>query len=207
MEGGIPGRDPGRDPDSLRVSDDDRHRVAEILRRAAGDGRIDLGELDDRLGVVFQAKTYAELEPVTRDLPEHPGRLAPVPRPAAFSPDAPMEPERHAAILSGFDRKGVWTAPPALTVTAFMGGVDLDFRQAVFSAPECVVTVNAFMGGASITVGPDVRVVMEGTAIMGGYSGPDGGEELHPDSPTVRIRGVAVMGGVDVNRRGPKRLG
>ena len=32
-------------PAQMRISDADRHKVAELLREAAGDGRIDLGEL------------------------------------------------------------------------------------------------------------------------------------------------------------------
>ncbi len=57
------------DPAHLRVSDEDRHKVAEILREAAGEGRIDLDELDERLGATYAAKTYADLVPITLDLP------------------------------------------------------------------------------------------------------------------------------------------
>src|SRR5688500_12941466 len=57
------------DPAHLRVSDEDRHKVAEILREAAGEGRIDLDELDERLGAAYAAKTYADLVPITVDLP------------------------------------------------------------------------------------------------------------------------------------------
>ena len=34
-----------QDPSQLRISDDDRHKVAEVLREAAGEGRIDMDEL------------------------------------------------------------------------------------------------------------------------------------------------------------------
>jgi hypothetical protein len=61
----------GEAPDALRASDADRDRVAEVLREAAAYGRISLDELDERLDLVYAAKTYGELEPVTRDLPEH----------------------------------------------------------------------------------------------------------------------------------------
>jgi hypothetical protein len=82
-----------------------------------------------------------------------------------------------------------------------MGGADLDLRQATFAARECTLVINAVMGGASIRVGPGVNVVMEGTAIMGGFSGPGHDASLGPDAPTLRIKGFALMGGVDVNRR------
>ena len=59
------------------------------------------------------------------------------------------------------------------------------------------------MGGAQITVGPHTTWSMEGTGIMGGYSGPGDqvAAELDAGSPVVRIRGVAVWGGVSVERK------
>ena len=61
-----------------------------------------------------------------------------------------------------------------MTILAMMGGAELDLRRAKFAAPEVVITINAFMGGAQVIVGADTRVQMEGTGIMGGYSGPSG---------------------------------
>jgi hypothetical protein len=90
-----------------------------------------------------------------------------------------------------------------MQIFAFMGGANLDMRDATFSGPETTIVVNAVMGGASIVVGPDVRVVMEGTGILGGYSGPSGGQAIRPDSPVLRVKGVAIMGGVSVERRDP----
>src|SRR5438309_1271636 len=54
------------DPKHLRVSDDEREVVAERLRVAAGEGRIGLDELEDRISAVYTAKTYGELEPNSR---------------------------------------------------------------------------------------------------------------------------------------------
>ena len=58
-----------QDPSRLRISDSDRHQVAEVLREAAGDGRIDFEELDQRLEATYAARTYADLVPITLDLP------------------------------------------------------------------------------------------------------------------------------------------
>ena len=82
-------------------------------------------------------------------------------------------------------------------------GADLDLRRAQFAAREVVITINAVMGGADIKVNPHTHVIMEGTGIMGGYSGPSGhtDAELDANSPVVRIRGFALMGGVNVSRR------
>ncbi len=201
------------DPSQLRISDQDRHRVAEVLREAAGEGRIDLEELDQRLDATYAARTYADLVPITLDLPATAATHLPS-RPAAPAP-SPVVPgpaeERHLAILGGLDRKGVWVVPEHLHVVAFMGGADLDLRQAQFAAREVTITINAVMGGADIKVNPQTHVIMEGVGILGGYSGPSDSvpAELTEHSPIVRIKGFAIMGGVSVSRkpvRGRRRL-
>lgn len=81
--GDIESRPP--DPSLLRISDHDRQKVADVLRDAAGEGRIDLEELDERLELTWGARTYADLVPITADLhlPAHPqAASAPVPRPS-----------------------------------------------------------------------------------------------------------------------------
>jgi hypothetical protein len=195
------------DPSRLRISDSERHQVAEVLREAAGEGRIDLEELDQRLEATYAARTYADLAPITLDLPARATSGLPIDPAPAASPSpvvagGPTE-EKHLAILGGLERKGVWTVPARLTVSCFMGGADLDLRRAQFAAPEVVITINAVMGGADIKVNPQTQVIMEGTGIMGGYSGPADSSplELDANSPVVRIRGFALMGGVSVSRR------
>jgi hypothetical protein len=193
------------DPSQLRISDQDRHQVAEVLREAAGEGRIDLDELDQRLDATYAARTYADLVPITLDLPSAAATHLPS-RAAAASPSpvvaGPAE-ERHFAILGGVERKGVWVVPQHLTVNAFMGGADLDLTQAQFAAREVTLTVNAVMGGADIKVNPHTHVIMDGVGILGGYSGPDDDvpAELDAQSPVLRIKGFAFMGGVNVSRR------
>ena len=194
----------GTDPTRLRISDSERHQVAEILREAAGEGRLDMDELDQRLEATYAARTYADLVPITLDLPAHPHQR-PVVKPAAALPDVVPGPDKesHFAILSGLSRKGIWVVPRQMTILALMGGAELDLRRAKFAAPEVVITINAFMGGAQVIVGPSTRVQMEGTGIMGGYSGPSGlvDATLDENSPVVRIKGVAIWGGVSVERK------
>lgn len=211
MPGDLSARGPageGPDPALMRVSDAERHQVAEALREAAGEGRLDLDELDERLEATYAARTYADLVPITADLPSglaaRPGGRAPQ-RPAGGPPLVTPGPEResHFAVMSGLSRRGVWTVPREMTVFAMMGGAELDLRQASYAAEEVTLTINVVMGGATVVVGPRTRVVMEGIGIMGGYSGPSGlvDADLDHDSPVVRVRGVAVWGGVSVERK------
>jgi hypothetical protein len=54
---------------TLRASDADREQVAERLRQATAEGRLLAEELEQRLGAVFAARTYGELDAVVADLP------------------------------------------------------------------------------------------------------------------------------------------
>ena len=54
----------------MRASDDDRERVAAVLREAVGRGQLSLTEVDDRLRAAYAAVDRAELAAVTRDLPQ-----------------------------------------------------------------------------------------------------------------------------------------
>ena len=55
--------------DEIRAGDSDREAVAERLRVALDEGRLDLGEYDERLQRTYAARTYADLEGLTTDLP------------------------------------------------------------------------------------------------------------------------------------------
>ncbi len=192
----------------MRASDADRERVAEILREAAGDGRLSLEELDERLDAAYAAKTYAELEPVTRDLPATgiPNAPAPAVPPAGDPARFGGVPTSHTAvaIMGGFSRKGDWVVPKQFTAVAVMGGGEIDLREARFAEPVVTINVVALMGGVEVTVPEDATVRVNGFGLMGGFdqgaSGPGA-----PGGPTIVVNGVAIMGGVDVKRRGPKK--
>jgi len=61
----------------LRASDKDRERAASQLGESHARGRIDAEEFAERLDKVFEAKTIAELDELTADLP--PVDLYPLP--------------------------------------------------------------------------------------------------------------------------------
>jgi hypothetical protein len=54
---------------ALRVSDADRHAVIDDLRRHTGEGRLTLDEFEERVDEVLRARTWAELDATTRELP------------------------------------------------------------------------------------------------------------------------------------------
>ena len=69
-------------PDDLRVSDAERARVQDRLRRAHDVGQLDLREFDDRVRTVWASRTRGDLARVTADLPEPPPEA---PRPGVFA--------------------------------------------------------------------------------------------------------------------------
>ena len=141
----------------LRVSDADREQSADLLRQAAGDGRITLEELDQRLEAAYAARTYGDLTEVTADLPAA-GEAPPGPQtaPGTF-PAARIGGEpgsgMSVAILGGVDRGGTWVVPPRHSVVAVLGGVQLDLREARFSQREVTIDVFTLMGGVNVRRG------------------------------------------------------
>jgi hypothetical protein len=194
------------DPSQMRIGDADRQRVAEVLREAAGDGRLDLDELDERLELTWQAKTYGDLVPITLDLTYGP---AATPVPLSTTPAVPQAGgvpavghNSSTAIMGDCKRRGVWHVPPQHTAFSLMGSVTIDLREATLASQETLINASAIMGDVKILVPAHMHVVVDGTPIMGDYGqGKDKvPAELSPDSPTLRVRGMALMGSVQVQR-------
>ena len=186
----------------MRVSDADREQAAEVLREAAGQGRISMDELDERLELAYAAKTYADLAAVTRDLPQHGAALSPAGGmvPAGRIGGTPRN-KFSVAIMSGARRMGSWVVPRRYVAVAVMGGVELDLRDGQFSEPEVTLHAYTLMGGIQITVPEDVDVDVSGIAFMGGFDHNASGPGV-PGAPSVKVIGFALMGGVEVRRKG-----
>ncbi|MDR6322410.1 DUF1707 SHOCT-like domain-containing protein [Actinoplanes couchii] len=81
----------------LRTSDAEREQVAEILRAATAEGRLDLNEGEERLAAAYAAKFADELSVLTRDLPGG-GRQALARTPQALA-EKRRALSRHASFL------------------------------------------------------------------------------------------------------------
>jgi hypothetical protein len=185
----------------MRVSDADRERAAEVLREAAGQGRISIDELDERLDLAHAAKTYADLAAVTSDLPQGGAALDPAGGgvPASRIGGTPRN-KVSIAIMSGARRMGSWVLPRSYVAVAVMGGIELDLREARYSEPDVTLHAYTLMGGIQITVPEDVEVDVSGFAFMGGFDHNASGPGV-PGAPRVKVIGFAMMGGVEVRRK------
>lgn len=204
---------PVADPLDLRCSDADREAVAEVIRQAAGDGRLTLDELGDRLDAVYAARTYRELVPVVADLPGAtvPGvpQLGRSPGAAVVQrsgnhvvPGATGGSDNAVAIFSETKRTGAWLVPSNYASVAVFGSVELDLREALMASHEVEIQANAIFGEVTVIVGDGVTVSTVGTPVLGEYEGPR--EAPVADKPHVVLNGIALLGSVEVKRKSPK---
>jgi len=101
------------------------------------------------------------------------------------------------AILGGCNRTIHTNDFRGGTLTAFMGGCEIDLRDAGIQTVEAVIHVLAIWGGIEIKVPETWDVVLEGLPILGGF---EDRSRMRGDMPQGRliVRGFAIMGGVEV---------
>jgi hypothetical protein len=93
---------------AMRASDRDRQQVVDRLRAGVEDGRLKMEEYVERMGLAYQAVTYADLAPLDADLP------AASPRTEPRRPEGPVTAPRAVAaggVLAGLPivLKVLWT--------------------------------------------------------------------------------------------------
>ncbi len=148
-------------PGQLRASHQDRDRVVEILRVAAGDGRLTAEELDQRLEAALTARTYAELAVLTTDLPAT-GAAAGV---------APVEPKDMVRIDCGSGharRDGRWVVPSRMEVRVTSGSVRLDFTEAVITQPTLRIDAEVQSGHLRLVTKPGIVVDADDVGVRSG---------------------------------------
>ncbi|MEU3185872.1 DUF1707 domain-containing protein [Streptomyces sp. NPDC006923] len=193
----------------IRASDAERERVAERLREAVAEGRLDMEEFDERLEAALKARTHGELAPLVRDLPA-PGTTTDVARaPETDGSDYAARTGRSQAtsrgafaFWGGFGRKGTWTVGRAFTAVVLQAGGEIDLREARFEDRDVVIRCFTVMGGVQVVVPPDMDVEVRGFGLMGGFAETGEAEgPVSPASPRVIVTGFALMGGVGVERK------
>ncbi len=182
--------------EELRASHADRDQVVEVLRVAAGDGRLSAEELDDRLERALTARTYAELAVLTADLPATPGAAVVLPGAGAVSA-TPRDLVRIHVHGSCARRDGGWVVPKELDVRVRGGAVTLDFTEAVITQPLLRITAEVRGGGLRLITRPGIVLDAGDISLHGGgvtLPGPPG-----PGIPVllrVEIAGSVRGGGI-----------
>lgn len=182
----------------LRASYEERDEVVERLRVAAGDGRLTVEELEERLEAALSARTHGDLEALLLDLPAVPG-VAPAP--------SPKELVQLQVNRGNIQRVGPWVVPKRLEVENRSGNVVIDFTQAVITQPTLELTVTVRSGNVTLIVPPEVVVDLDNVALHSGNAHQR--VRRAPGTPTkllITVDGRVRSGNITVrNARGPRR--
>ncbi|HUX21636.1 MAG TPA: DUF1707 domain-containing protein [Spirochaetia bacterium] len=172
-----------------RATDTDREATARRLRDAVADGRLDLNELEERMGVAYSAKTQAELDALIADLP------------AAQAAEVPT---LDLQTTSGSLKKsGYWRVPSHVTAQCTSGRIVLDFTEADCPHREVTLEVTARSGSVILIVPHGWAVDLDRASAKSGTVVNKARERPAPDAPLLRVSGSVQSG--RISARYPRR--
>jgi hypothetical protein len=173
------------------ASDADRDQAIAALRHHTAAGLISLDDFAERVGLVLEAQTRAELVAVTSSLP------------AIVEPAPPSEPSRRWAVgvLSGEKVRGPWRLDDHMHAVTLLGSAQIDLCDAQVVGDEATIYVVALFGGVEVQVPEGLPVELSGIAIMGSKQYKVKRCDPISGMPRVRVRAFALCGGVTVRTR------
>jgi hypothetical protein len=193
--------DSARSPDRLRASHEDRDRVIELLRVAAGDGRLTAEELEERIEIAFSARTYGELAKLTSDLPATGHAIAPV---GVTAPVPAKDVARLETRSGNLTRVGRWMVPRRIEARVTSGNIKLDFTEAAIAHTRIDIEAEIRSGNLLIITKPGIAVDTDDVAIRSGnvkVKAPWGSQV----PVTVQITVTGKVGSGNIVARPPRR--
>jgi len=188
-----------------------REQAVEVLMEHFSKDVMDLEEFEGLLDAVNRCSTPGELRELLSKLPPvESSEPATDVMPARGGAPVVVDADRvrpHGfliSILGSTNRTGRWIPARKSFALGLLGGISLDFREALLGSGITDVNLLAVLGGIEIIVPPEMAVEVDGMAVLGGFEyHTDTPLRSNPDLPTLRIRGLAVLGGVNVEVRLP----
>lgn len=95
-------------------------------------------------------------------------------------------------------RGGWWMLEPYTELNVVCGAVKLDLCGALFAAPDVTLAVRTIVGTIKVWVPYGLRVIVEGTSVVGGRRVEENHLPEHVPAPTLRLRLDTVVGTVKV---------
>jgi hypothetical protein len=183
----------------IRASHEDRDRVVEQLRTAAGDGRLDSDELGERVGAALSARTYGELAALVSDLPAAPGGLV-----AAFAAK-PKDIIRIDCGSGHTKRVGHWAVPRRMEVRVRSGSTRLDFTEALITWPVLHIDADVGSGHLTLITRPGIVVGADDVSIRSGHINVRTPWDDTDVPVTLRIELNGSVGSGHIKARPPRR--
>jgi len=181
----------------LRASHADRDQVVDVLRVAAGDGRLTAEELDERVGAALTARTMGELVVLTADLPT---------ATASWGVSEVKDIVRIEQEGASTRRGEGWVVPRRMEIRSAWGEVILDFTQAVITYDTLRLDLDIRGGSLKLLTRPGV--VVDTDALVTNYAKIKASRSAVPQTPVVlrvEVAGELSFGQVVV--RPPRRFG
>ena len=184
---------------SQRASDADRDAVAERLRVAAREGRIESWELDERLSQAYGARTYGQLAALVADLPGQP--------PFTSFPGIGMEPGTLVlrTTTPNIRQAGRWIVPPRITAESTTGWITIDFTQACCAYREVTVEVMTQTGWIQLILPEGWAARVGPLSTYTGHISNKAAEIADPGAPTVIVTGHPLFGYIKIRQRHRRR--
>lgn len=170
----------------------DRSAAIERLAQQATGGGLTLGEYAERAEAIDRAGSDEERDAALAGLLEQ--AAAPPARGGRWLVN----------VFGGSEQRGRWRLARRLRIVALLGGTKLDLAGAQVEGPVSVITVFAFMGGAELLAPLGVPIQFSGLSLFGGKSDERAAGPPLPGAPLIRLRVIAVLGGVTVKPSAPR---
>jgi hypothetical protein len=185
----------------LALRDQRESAIQHISDRFVAD-LLTIEEFEDNLARVHAATTVADVEALVAELAPLPtGATSTVLAPLPVNSALAVSTKRIRSILGSVERRGTWAVPARMQVSATFGNVELDFRDARFTAKVTELNARVVFGNLEIIVPPQLAVDCEGSSVLGNFEGRGTAAVSDPERPLLRICGVAVLGNIEVHTR------
>ena len=181
-----------------------RDAVIARLREHYAQDHLDTPEFERRVEQAERATSPTELDRVLHGLPALPAEVE-----TALVPAETASGSRAVSVwaaLGTVNRQGRWKVPPRVRLRAVMATITVDLSDAELPQKEVVVDCQAWGGTIVLLVDERVAVSSQGSAVLGRFDAVEQPARSRRDARRIRIRGLAVMGRVEVvvrRREGP----
>ena len=180
----------GAEPERARaippVTEADKEAAVEVLRNAAGDGRLPMHEFSERVGTALTAQTREQLAVATAGL-------------AAAPPVDPALAVSSIVTFLGHRRQiGRWQLPGALRLRGLLGDIYIDLRGAVVNDEVAEISALTLLGNLCVDVPEGVEVELTGFDVLGDRELRLAPVPRRPGTPLIRIRAYGLLGDVHV---------
>jgi hypothetical protein len=168
---------------NVRASDTDRDATVDLLREAAGEGRLTLEELTDRIEAAVNAVTRSDLVLLTGDLS------------TGAAVGIATQPEEVRG-WGDVKRSGPWTVPAENSFRTWLGHIELDLREAQISATETHIHARALFGDINLLVPEGIAVELQARTRLGRTNLQ--AKSGVPGAPRIVLTGGTFSGGINV---------